>query len=64
MVMIEARERLIARAENIPTGEYVTAPDKLAAHAAFKQRSGKEDRFAHSYVVDRPIFVGGGIGLK
>ena len=49
---------------DIVTGEFVTASTKEGAHAAFKQRFGKEDRFGHSFVVERPIFIGGGLWLK
>ncbi len=49
---------------NVASGEYVTAPDWHAARRIFEQRFGAGFVPAYSFVVGKPVFVGGGIWLK
>jgi hypothetical protein len=46
---------------DIATGTYITGADRAAAHDAYEQQFGPQERMAYSFDVDRPIFIGGGI---
>lgn len=47
---------------NVVNGSYVTAGNRLAAIDKFQQQFGNGTTLAYSFEVDRPVFIGGGIG--
>ena len=46
---------------DITTGEFVTGSTWQLALDAFEQRFGTEERLSHSFAIDRPTFIGGGL---
>lgn len=46
---------------NVISGEYVTAPNRLAAMDLFDQKFGARNTLGFSFEVGRPVFIGGGI---